>query len=158
MFRRRGVTLTKALLTAVCMLAAPLTQAISVGNLTFSLPSETDFVSKRVVNNNKSARIYRIAISAIDSPGSSELRTRPVDGELLFAPRQLALQAGESEYFCENANSVRLKKTAEVITLKEIPEELKNTLIPTGEYMTKQCFWFNKKYLKQQIKDFIKSY
>ena len=35
MFRRRGVTLTKALLTAVCMLAAPLTQAISVGNLTF---------------------------------------------------------------------------------------------------------------------------
>ncbi len=69
------------------------------GNLTFSLPSETDFVSKRVVNNNKSARIYRIAISAIDSPGSSELRTRPVDGELLFAPRQLALQAGESEYF-----------------------------------------------------------
>lgn len=87
MFRRRGVTLTKALLTAVCMLAAPLTQAISVGNLTFSLPSETDFVSKRVVNNNKSARIYRIAISAIDSPGSSELRTRPVDGELLFAPR-----------------------------------------------------------------------
>lgn len=86
MFRRRGVTLTKALLTAVCMLAAPLTQAISVGNLTFSLPSETDFVSKRVVNNNKSARIYRIAISAIDSPGSSELRTRPVDGELLFAP------------------------------------------------------------------------
>ncbi len=86
MFRRRGVTLTKALLTAVCMLAAPLTQAISVGNLTFSLPSETDFVSKRVVNNNKSARIYRIAISAIDSPGSSELRTRPVDVELLFAP------------------------------------------------------------------------
>lgn len=73
MFRRRGVTLTKALLTVVCMLAAPLTQAISVGNLTFSLPSETDFVSKRVVNNNKSARIYRIAISAIDSPGSSEL-------------------------------------------------------------------------------------
>ena len=84
MFRRRGVTLTKALLTAVCMLAAPLTQAISVGNLTFSLPSETDFVSKRVVNNNKSARIYRIAISAIDSPGSSELRTRPVDGELYY--------------------------------------------------------------------------
>ena len=67
-------------------------------------------------------------------------------------------KAGESEYFCENANSVRLKKTAEIITLKEIPEELKNTLIPTGEYMTKQCFWFNKKYMKQQIKDFIKSY
>lgn len=68
MFRRRGVTLTKALLTAVCMLAAPLTQAISVGNLTFSLPSETDFVSKRVVNNNKSARIYRIALRMLSYP------------------------------------------------------------------------------------------
>ena len=61
-------------------------------------------------------------------------------------------KAGESEYFCENANSVRLKKLAEVITLKEIPEELKDTLIPTGEYMTKQCFWFNKKYLKSRLK------
>ena len=67
-------------------------------------------------------------------------------------------KAGESEYFCENGNSVKLKKPAEVITLKEIPEELKNVPIPTGEYITKQCFWFNKKYMKQQIKDFIKSY
>ena len=67
-------------------------------------------------------------------------------------------KAGESEYFCENVNSVKLKKKAEAIILKEIPEELKNTPIPTGDYMTKQCFWFNKKYMKQQIEDFIKSY
>lgn len=67
-------------------------------------------------------------------------------------------KAGESEYFCENANSVKLKNPAEVIILKEIPDELKDTPIPTGEYMTKQCFWFNKKYMKQQIEDFIKSY
>ena len=99
MSRRRGATLTKALLTVGCLLAAPLAQAISVGNLTFSLPAEADFASKRVVNNNKSARLYRIAISAIDRPGGSEVRSRPVDGELLFAPRQLVLQAGESEYF-----------------------------------------------------------
>ena len=99
MSRRRGAILTKALLTVGCLLAAPLAQAISVGNLTFSLPAEADFASKRVVNNNKSARLYRIAVSAIDRPGGSEVRSRPVDGELLFAPRQLALQAGESEYF-----------------------------------------------------------
>lgn len=86
MSRRRGATLTKALLTVGCLLAAPLAQAISVGNLTFSLPAEADFASKRVVNNNKSARLYRIAISAIDRPGGSEVRSRPVDGELLFAP------------------------------------------------------------------------
>ena len=81
---RRGATLTKALLTVGCLLAAPLAQAISVGNLTFSLPAEADFASKRVVN--KSARLYRIAVSAIDRPGGSEVRSRPVDGELLFAP------------------------------------------------------------------------
>ena len=67
-------------------------------------------------------------------------------------------KAGESEYFCENGNSVRLKKPAEVITIKNIPEELKDVPIPTGEYITKQCFWFNKKYMKQQIENFIKSY
>lgn len=67
-------------------------------------------------------------------------------------------KAGKSEYFCKNTNSVRLKNPAEVITLMEIPEELKDALIPTGEYMTKQCFWFNREYMKQQIKDFIKSY
>ncbi|SQC05443.1 CFA/I fimbrial chaperone [Klebsiella pneumoniae] len=75
MSRRRGATLTKALLTVGCLLAAPLAQAISVGNLTFSLPAEADFASKRVVNNNKSARLYRIAVSAIDRPGGSEVRS-----------------------------------------------------------------------------------
>ncbi|CAI6173626.1 hypothetical protein DJICPGNB_07340 [Escherichia coli] len=133
MFRRRGVTLTKALLTAVCMLAAPLTQAISVGNLTFSLPSETDFVSKRVVNNNKSARIYRIAISAIDSPGSSELRTRPVDGELLFAPRQLALQAGESEYFKFYYHGPRDNRERYYrVSFREVPTRNQTRRSPTG--------------------------
>ena len=133
MFRRRGVTLTKALLTAVCMLAAPLTQAISVGNLTFSLPSETDFVSKRVVNNNKSARIYRIAISAIDSPGSSELRTRPVDGELLFAPRQLALQAGESEYFKFYYHGPRDNRERYYrVSFREVPTRNHTRRSPTG--------------------------
>ncbi len=96
---RRGATLTKALLTVGCPLAAPLAQAISVGNLTFSLPAEADFASKRVVNNNKSARLYRIAVSAIDCPGGSEVRSRPVDGELLSPPASLVLQAGESEVF-----------------------------------------------------------
>ena len=67
-------------------------------------------------------------------------------------------KANVSEYFCKNSNSVKLKKVAEVITLKEIPKELKDVPIPNGEYITKQCFWLNKKYMKQQIKDFIKSY
>lgn len=132
MFRRRGVTLTKALLTAVCMLAAPLTQAISVGNLTFSLPSETDFVSKRVVNNNKSARIYRIAISAIDSPGSSELRTRPVDGELLFAPASWRCRL-VSEYFKFYYHGPRDNRERYYrVSFREVPTRNHTRRSPTG--------------------------
>lgn len=67
-------------------------------------------------------------------------------------------KANTGEYFCKSSNSVKLKRLADVITLKNIPEELKDMPIPTGEYMTKQCFWFNKKYIKCQIKDFIKPY
>ena len=102
MFRRRGVTLTNLLWMLICLLSlglATAAQAISVGNLTFSMAAEDDFASKRVINNNKSARLYRVSIVAIDRPGGKEVRSRPADGELLFAPRQLTLQAGESEYF-----------------------------------------------------------
>ncbi|QRZ77060.1 fimbria/pilus periplasmic chaperone [Klebsiella quasipneumoniae] len=133
MSRRRGATLTKALLTVGCLLAAPLAQAISVGNLTFSLPAEADFASKRVVNNNKSARLYRIAVSAIDRPGGSEVRSRPVDGELLFAPRQLALQAGESEYFKFYYHGLRDNRERYYrVSFREIPTRNLTRRGPTG--------------------------
>ena len=133
MSRRRGATLTKALLTVGCLLAAPLAQAISVGNLTFSLPAEADFASKRVVNNNKSARLYRIAVSAIDRPGGSEVRSRPVDGELLFAPRQLALQAGESEYFKFYYHGPRDNRERYYrVSFREIPTRNLTRRSPTG--------------------------
>ncbi|HDH2321443.1 fimbrial biogenesis chaperone [Klebsiella quasipneumoniae] len=133
MSRRRGATLTKALLTLGCLLAAPLAQAISVGNLTFSLPAEADFASKRVVNNNKSARLYRITVSAIDRPGGSEVRSRPVDGELLFAPRQLALQAGESEYFKFYYHGPRDNRERYYrVSFREIPTHNLTRRSPTG--------------------------
>lgn len=133
MSRRRGATLTKALLTVGCLLAAPLAQAISVGNLTFSLPAEADFASKRVVNNNKSARLYGIAVSAIDRPGGSEVRSRPVDGELLFAPRQLVLQAGESEYFKFYYHGPRDNRERYYrVSFREIPTRNLTRRSPTG--------------------------
>ncbi|YAF36121.1 fimbria/pilus periplasmic chaperone [Klebsiella pneumoniae] len=133
MSRRRGATLTKALLTVGCLLAAPLAQAISVGNLTFSLPAEADFASKRVVNNNKSARLYRIAVSAIDRPGGSEVRSRPVDGELLFAPAGLVLQAGESEYFKFYYHGPRDNRERYYrVSFREIPTRNLTRRSPTG--------------------------
>lgn len=102
MSKRRGVTFNKLFCTATCALALwlpSISQAISVGNLTFSLSSEDEFAAKRVINNNKSTRLYQVSVFAIDRPGRKEMRSRPADGELLFAPRQMTLQAQESEYF-----------------------------------------------------------
>ena len=44
-----------AWLLALCLPAVG--EAISVGNLTFSLGAEESFAAKRVLNNNKSARL-----------------------------------------------------------------------------------------------------
>ncbi len=133
MSRRRGARLTQALVTGGCVLAAPLALAISVAILNVSLRAEADFASKRVVNNNKSARLYRIAVSAIDRPGGSEVRSRPVDGELLFAPRQLVLQAGESEYFKfyyhgPQDNRERYYR----VSFREVPTRNQTRRSPTG--------------------------
>ncbi|WP_142466154.1 fimbria/pilus periplasmic chaperone [Klebsiella spallanzanii] len=102
MSRQPGAMYNNLLCTIACVLALWLPsagQAISVGNLTFSLAAEDNFISKRVINSNKSVRLYQVSVTAIDRPGGKEVRSRPTDGELLFAPRQLTLQAGESEYF-----------------------------------------------------------
>ena len=99
MSRRRGKIFVKSGLATLWLLAAPLAQAISIGNMTFSLASDSEFIAKRVLNNNKTARLYQVSLTAIDRPGGQEVHSRPADGELLFAPRQLTLQAGEEEYF-----------------------------------------------------------
>ncbi|MFS6933779.1 hypothetical protein [Klebsiella oxytoca] len=101
MLKRHGVMLNN-LFRITCLLALCLPTcviAISLGDMTFSMGVQDEFVAKRVLNNNKSARLYRVSVTGIDRPGGKEIRTRPADGELLFAPRQLTLQAGEGEYF-----------------------------------------------------------
>lgn len=74
-------------------------QAIYLGNLTFSMPAESSMVTKYVVNNNKEARLYRVELKAIDKPGEEEISSRAADGELLFAPRQITLPPGEGDFF-----------------------------------------------------------
>lgn len=94
--------LTKLFTPILCCLVLLLptsVKAVYLGDLTFSLPSDKEFFAKYVLNNNKSARLYQVSIVGIDSPSDKEIRSRPADGELLFAPRQLVLQAGHSDYF-----------------------------------------------------------
>ena len=100
--RRPGAMLIKKVINYFCfifLLAPFFANAIYVGNQTFSIDAESSMFAKLVVNNNKSPRLYRITIRAIDSPGISEVYSQPADGELLFAPRQMMLQSGESDFF-----------------------------------------------------------
>jgi P pilus assembly chaperone PapD len=93
----RGKAVRSLLLGLLCL---PFyASAINVGTLTFAMDQDQSFTAKRVLNNNRSARIYQVTLRAIDRPGDSETRSKPADGELLFAPRQLQLQAGQSEYY-----------------------------------------------------------
>ncbi|CAI1712456.1 MULTISPECIES: fimbria/pilus periplasmic chaperone [Serratia] len=90
----------KLVLIGLLCLSFPFTTAaINVGTLTFAMDQDRSFTAKRVLNNNRSARLYQVSIRAIDRPGEREVRSRPADGELLFAPRQLTLQAGQAEYY-----------------------------------------------------------
>ncbi len=90
----------KLVLIGLLCLSFPFTAAaINVGTLTFAMDQDRSFTAKRVLNNNRSARLYQVSIRAIDRPGEREVRSRPADGELLFAPRQLTLQAGQAEYY-----------------------------------------------------------
>ncbi|WP_299998511.1 fimbria/pilus periplasmic chaperone [uncultured Cedecea sp.] len=119
--------LTKLLTNGLCLIALCLpvaVQAIYIGDLTFSLPSDQEFVAKRIVNNNKSARLYQVSIIGIDSPSQQEVSTRPADGELLFAPRQLVLQAGQSEYYKFYYHGPKDNKERYYrVTFREIPTQ-----------------------------------
>lgn len=100
--RRPGAMLIKKVINYFCfifLLAPFFANAMYVGNQTFSIDAESSMFAKLIVNNNKSPRLYRITIRAIDSPGISEVYSQPADGELLFAPRQMMLQSGESDFF-----------------------------------------------------------
>ena len=88
MFRRRGVTLAKAPLTAVCMLAAPLTLAISVGNLHFRCRPRLT-LSANVVNNNKSAPMIPVLPSVLLTARAA-VNCAPDRWMVNCPPRQLA--------------------------------------------------------------------
>lgn len=105
----------KLVLIGLLCLSFPFTAAaINVGTLTFAMDQDRSFTAKRVLNNNRSARLYQVSIRAIDRPGEREVRSRPADGELLFAPRQLTLQAGQAEYYKFSTEGRRI--IASVIT------------------------------------------
>lgn len=100
--RQHGAMLIKQVIkyfSLLFLLAPFFAQAIYVGNQTFSINAESNMFAKLLVNNNKSPRLYRITVRAIDTPGTSESYYQPADGELLFAPRQMMLQPGESDFF-----------------------------------------------------------
>lgn len=102
MLKPHGIILTKVILISVLfvlIMASKPVFAIYIGDLTFVLDSDNTFVSKRVLNNNKTAKIYRVSVSGIDNPVGDEVGYSLAHGEVLFAPRMLTLQPGSGDYF-----------------------------------------------------------
>ncbi|VTN13245.1 Uncharacterised protein [Raoultella terrigena] len=58
-------------------LPAGVGEAISVGNLTFSLGAEESFAAKRVLNNKQERAPVSGLVVGIDRPGGKEVRSRP---------------------------------------------------------------------------------
>lgn len=77
----------------------PTSQAVNIGNNTFILESDKDFVSKRIVNDTQRNNMYFISIVELDRPGTKEQRTKPADGQILFSPKKKVLPAGADDYF-----------------------------------------------------------
>lgn len=73
--------------------------AISIDELTTSMPADEFMLTKRIINNNDSARLYQVTLYAIDKPGNEEQKITWPEGELLFSPKQLMLPAGQSDFF-----------------------------------------------------------
>ncbi|BBQ85154.1 fimbrial chaperone EcpE [Klebsiella sp. WP3-W18-ESBL-02] len=83
----------------IYIFSSGLAHAIYIGDLTFSIDSDKAYTSKRILNNNNAARIYRVAITGIHNPNDDENGYALGDGELLFAPHLLTLQPHAGEYF-----------------------------------------------------------
>lgn len=102
MLKRHGIMLTKAtalLLFLIVLGFSPSVLAIYIGDLTFAIDSDKPFTSKRILNNNKSAKIYRVTISGIKDPASEDPGYSLDNGEVLFSPHMLTLQEGSGDYF-----------------------------------------------------------
>lgn len=73
--------------------------AISIDEFTTSISADEFMATKRVLNNNDSARLYQVSLYAIDKPGSAEHQINSPKGELLFSPKRLMLPAGQADFF-----------------------------------------------------------
>lgn len=129
---RRGATLTKALLTVGCLLVAPLAQAISVGNLTF--PCRLKRISPA---NGWSTTIKARGCTASPSaPSIARAAAKCAPGRWMASccsPRQLALQAGESEYFKFYYHGPRDNRERYYrVSFREIPTRNLTRRGPTG--------------------------
>lgn len=71
--------------------------AIDVGDMVFSLRTDKDFVAKHIFNNSKTINAYYVEVIKVNSPKSDEPSKALDDGEVMYTPRRLVLEPGESD-------------------------------------------------------------
>ena len=72
--------------------------AISVGEMTYFMGSDQDYLSKAVVNDSAKTRYYQLSVEETSPPYEGAVRKKAENGTLLFGPKQLLLRPNETKY------------------------------------------------------------
>lgn len=76
-----------------------LAQALYVSDDVFVVEADKPYISRQFYNDSKSTNMYLINMYQIDRPGKTET-ARPIpDGEVMYSPLQMLVNAGQFEYF-----------------------------------------------------------
>lgn len=73
--------------------------ALYVSDDVFIIEADKPFLSRQFYNDSQSTNMYLISMYQIDRPGKLE-QAKPIpDGEVMYSPLQMVVNAGQAEYF-----------------------------------------------------------
>lgn len=76
------------------------TYAIYIDSTIYDMPSDKNFISKRIYNDSSKQNLYSISAVKIDKPGpTGERRRSIVDGEVIFSPLSFSLTPESGKIF-----------------------------------------------------------
>ncbi|AIO35516.1 hypothetical protein DM39_5844 [Burkholderia cenocepacia] len=77
---------------------APSTYALNVGDLTYFMRPDQNFIAREVLNDSGQARIYSVTVEEAAPPYIDANTWRPKGGELLYAPKRLVLRGHQANW------------------------------------------------------------
>lgn len=86
-------------LVAITMMAIPLrSYAISIGMMNATIEADEDFLTRTVVNNTSTAKVYEVSLAKITNPTASGVLLSMQPGELLYSPKRFTLHPDKRQH------------------------------------------------------------